>query len=459
MKYPWSKTVFPIAAIFSFRMLGLFLLIPVFSLSAEKLHGSTPILIGLALGMYGLAQGFLQMPFGFLSDKIGRKPIITLGLVLFASGSLLGALTESIYGMILARTLQGTGAVGSVLIALLADLTPDEQRTKAMAVIGMTIGSSFSLAMVISPALTHHFGLAGIFYLTTMLALLGIALLHLVIPTPTTEHFHEDSEANPALFKQVLANKHLQRLNLGIFCQHFILTATFFSIPFILTKQIEQQHLTQQWHFYLPLVLCSFITMIPLIIIAEKKKQMKRVFLISVAAITLAQLFLVYCYHNWMAFCFLMLLFFIPFNILEAILPSLISKQANPKSKGTAMGIYSTSQFLGIFSGGALAGILYEWHGSQGIFLINALMGGLWFAFSYSMNPNTYRTTLILSYPWPNQQESVIKELLNTPGIIDAFYAPKELVIYLRINKELYIEGSAEHIINIESKNFTSINH
>jgi MFS family permease len=388
MKYPWSKTVFPIAAIFSFRMLGLFLLIPVFSIYAENLQGATPALIGLALGIYGLAQGILQMPFGLFSDKIGRKPMITLGLILFACGSLLGALTHSIYGMILARTLQGTGAIGSVLIALLADLTPDEQRTKAMAVIGMTIGTSFSLAMVISPALSHRYGLAGIFYLTAALAVLGLVLLHLIIPTPKHEIFHGDSEANPALFKQVVRNKHLQRLNIGIFCQHFILTSTFFAIPFILNKQVEQGHLTQQWHFYLPLMLGSFLLMIPFIILAEMKKLMKTVFLSAVLVLTVTQLLLAYTYQGWFSLCILMLLFFIAFNILEAALPSLVSKQANPRSKGTAMGVYSTSQFLGLFAGGALAGILYQWSGSQGIFIVNALLGTLWLSTSYSMTIN-----------------------------------------------------------------------
>lgn len=278
MKHSWFKTVFPIAAIFSFRMLGLFLLIPVFSIYAENLQGASPALVGLALGIYGLAQGLLQMPFGMLSDRIGRKPMITVGLILFAFGSLLGAITDSIYGMILARTLQGTGAIGSVLIALLSDLTPDEQRTKAMAVIGMTIGTSFSLAMVISPAITHHFGLSGIFCLTTLLAIIGIGLLHLVIPKPVNERFHIDSETNPALLKQVISNLQLQRLNMGIFCQHFILTATFFAIPYILRKQVEQGHLSQQWHFYLPLMLISFILMIPFIVIAEKKKTHEKCF-------------------------------------------------------------------------------------------------------------------------------------------------------------------------------------
>jgi len=448
MKYSWSKTVFPIAAIFSFRMLGLFLLIPVFSIYAEKLQGATPALTGLAMGIYGLAQGILQMPFGMFSDKIGRKPMITLGLILFACGSLLGAVTHSIYGMILARALQGTGAIGSVLIALLADLTPDKQRTKAMAVIGMTIGTSFSLAMVISPALTHHYGLAGIFYLTAVLALSGIVLLHLVIPKPVHESFHGDSEANPALFKQVVRNTHLQRLNVGIFCQHFILTATFFAMPFILSKQVEQGHLTQQWHFYLPLMLVSFILMIPFIVIAEKKKLMKPVFLASVLIMGLTQFVLAYTYQNWLSLCFLMLAYFIAFNILEAVLPSLVSKQANPKSKGTAMGIYSTSQFLGLFMGGVLAGLLYQWGSSEGIFIINGILSTVWLIISLSMKPNIYISTLIVSYPHSVNKENVMATLLHTKGVVEAVLAEEEQVIYVRINKEHYVDGSAEQIIN-----------
>ncbi|EHL29425.1 MFS transporter [Legionella drancourtii] len=447
MKYPWSKTVFPIAAIFSFRMWGLFLLIPVFSIYAENLHGATPALIGLALGIYGLAQGILQMPFGLFSDKIGRKPIITLGLILFACGSLLGALTDSIYGMIFARALQGTGAIGSVLIALLADLTPDEQRTKAMAVIGMTIGTSFSLAMVISPAISHRFGLAGIFYLTTGLSLLGLLLLHVIIPKPSKERFHGDSETNPVLFKQVIRNKHLQRLNAGIFCQHFILTATFFAIPFILNEQIAQGHLSQQWHFYLPLMLGSFLLMIPFIILAEKKKLMKTVFLTAVLVMSMSQLVLAYTYQNWLSLCLLMLAFFIAFNILEAALPSLVSKQANPNSKGTAMGIYSTSQFLGLFAGGALAGLLYQWQGSRGIFIINALLGALWFTLSYSMNPNVYLTTLTFPCSWPHRRDDVITQLLKIKGVVDVVFAKDERVLYLRIDKEHYRAGNAEQIL------------
>lgn len=447
MKYSWTKTVVPIATLFSFRMLGLFLLIPVFSIYAQHLHHATPTLIGLALGIYGLAQGLLQIPFGLLSDKLGRKPMITAGLILFAVGSFWGAITESIYGMIIARTLQGTGAIGSVLIALLADLTADEERTKAMAVVGMSIGISFSLAMVISPALTHHFGLAGIFYLTTVLATLGIIILHLIIPTPVKERFHVDSEPNPALFKKVILNTQLQRLNLGIFCQHFILTATFFAIPFILNKEVQQGHLSQQWHFYLPLMIVSFICMIPFIILAEKKKIMKKVFSTSVLIMTLSQLILAYFYQYWLILCTLMLLYFIAFNILEAALPSLISKQAHPSSKGTAMGVYSTSQFLGLFAGGALAGLMYQWNSSQSIFLMNALIGSLWFLVTASMKLNATRSTLILPYLWPDKKEEILAQLSNTKGIKEIALALEEQVIYLHIDKENYAVGSAEKIL------------
>ncbi|WP_035890527.1 MFS transporter [Legionella norrlandica] len=449
MKYSWNKTVIPIAAIFSFRLLGLFLLIPVFTLYAGHLIGSTPALIGLALGSYGLAQGLLQIPFGVLSDKIGRKPMIAIGLALFAVGSLFGAITNSIYGMIFARTLQGTGAIGSVLIALLADLTPDEQRTKAMAVIGITIGTSFSLAMIIGPALTHYQGLSGVFYLTTLLAALGIVLLYLVIPDPLKEQFHTDSEASVSLIKAVICDFHLQRLNLGIFCQHYILTATFYAMPMLLKYHIEQGHLNQQWHFYLPLMLLSFALMVPFIIISERKKRLKSVFIISILLVVLAQGLLVSTSQNWYYLCFLMFIYFISFNILEATLPSLVSKQANPKNKGTAMGIYSTSQFLGIFFGGALAGILYQWHSHQAIFLINMIVASIWFIISLGMTPHVYFSTLILSYsPTKQQPNLIIKKLLDLKGVQEVACSEDEHVFYIRVDNEQYITGSAEKIIH-----------
>lgn len=448
MKHSWLNSVFPIAAIFSFRMLGLFMLIPVFTVFATQLQGATPALIGLALGSYGLSQGILQMPFGMLSDRFGRKPILTIGLLFFIGGSILGALSHSIYTMILARTLQGTGAIGSVLIALLADLTPDEQRTKAMAVIGMTIGLSFSLAMVLSPALTHHYGLAGIFYLTAVLALLGLLLLHTVIPTPTKERFHIDSEADSSLLKIVIRNKHLQRLNAGIFFQHFILTATFYAIPFLLQQQIKEGHLAEQWHFYLPLMIFAFLLMVPFILLAEKKRQMKFVFLLSVFIILVAQFFLALTGQHWLSLCALMFLYFAAFNILEALLPSLVSKQAGPTSKGTAMGVYSSSQFLGIFVGGLAAGLLYQFAGNLGIFFCNAAISLLWLSLSFFMKPEAYLSTVILSYPSTVKNETDLeRQLKKLPGIKEVLIAKEERVIYVRVDKASYQSGSAEKFL------------
>ena len=323
-----------------------------------------------------------------------------------------------------------------------------------MAVIGITIGLSFSLAMVISPAITHYFGLAGIFYFTALLAILGLVLLHVVIPTPQKEPFHLDSEVTPKLFKQVIKNHHLQRLNLGIFCQHFVLTATFFAMPILLQQQMKLGHLAQQWHFYLPLMLCSFIAMLPFLVLAEKKQQIKTVFLASVAITCLCQFALAFTNQHWLAICSFMFVYFVGFNILEASLPSLVSRQASAESKGTAMGIYSSSQFLGIFAGGAFAGVIYQYYGNQGIFIINSFISLLWLSTTFYLKPNVYQLTLILSYDNTLYDASELSNHLKLlPGVTHVALAPEENVVYLRIDKLHYQEGSAHHVMKQLSDN------
>ena len=449
MNYTWRQTVFPIATIFSFRLLGLFMLIPVFTLHTAELQNATPLLIGVALGSYGLSQGLLQIPFGLLSDRFGRKPLITLGLILFAIGSLMGAFAHTINMMIAARILQGAGAIGSVLIALLADLTPDDQRTKAMAVVGITIGISFSLAMIISPILAEHTGLSGIFYLTTALALVAIGLLHLVIPTPKADPFHQQRESNPKPFKQALKNPQLQRLNAGIFFQHLLLTSTFYVLPLLLKQQIQQGNLSEPWHFYLPLMLFAFIIMMPIITFGERKQRMKSVFILAVTLTTLSQILLLFFNQYWTATCAAMLLYFIAFNVLEATLPSLVSRQATLRNKGAAMGIYSSSQFLGIFAGGALAGLLFQYAGNTGIFLINVGVGLAWFSIALFMKPNAYQFSLTIPYKNTLKNEEALKHALNQlPGVNTVSIAHQEQLIYLYISKEDYIEGSAEAVVS-----------
>lgn len=451
MKQLWIRSVIPISALFSFRMLGLFMLIPVFSVYAVNLAHATPTLIGIALGSYGLSQGLLQIPFGMLSDRYGRKPIITIGLIFFLVGSLLGGAAHSIYTMIIARILQGFGAIGSVLVALLADLTPDEHRTKAMALIGTTIGLSFTVALIISPIVSASHGLAGIFYITSALAVLGILLVYLVIPTPSKEPFHTDSHVRVKDLTIVLKHIHLFRLNVGIFCQHFILTSTFFIIPILLHQFIVQGNLTTPWLFYLPIMIIAFLFMIPIIIFAEKKQKIKQVFVTCVAVTAIVQLLFFFSFQYW-TFVILFLLYFISFNILEASLPSLASRQAPTKVKGTAMGVYSSSQFLGIFFGGSAAGLTYQLTGNHGIFLINALVSLTWFYISLKMLPNVYQLTIIIKHSNSLDNITAIKSQLNSlRGVNDVAYSSGEGLFYLKVTKSEYIEGSADKLITQQS--------
>ena len=367
MQSSWFKITLPIAAIFAFRMLGLFMLIPIFSIYGQQLEHSTPILMGLALGAYGFSQGMMQMPFGILSDYFGRKKILFIGLLLFAIGSLMGAYTHSIFGMIIARTIQGCGAIGSVLIALIADLIEDQHRPKAMAIIGSSIGFSFVIAMILSPVVAQHYGLAGIFKLTTILALIGMSILGLCIPQ--ISHQQQPTPFQWQNLKDSLMPFELKKCHIGIWGQHFILTSSFFAIPLIL-KQI-QAPLT---HFYLSLMLLAFLIMLPIIGICESRKKRQPLFFISVIVLTIGQFLMIWVPHQIYGLWGSLFIYFTAFNILEALFPSMIAKAAKPNLKGTATGIYSTMQFLGIFFGGVWAGFAFKYFGTTGIFFMNTLL-------------------------------------------------------------------------------------
>ncbi len=375
-------STFPIAALFAFRMLGLSMLIPIFTLYASDLAGATPRLLGVALGAYGLTQGLLQIPFGILSDRYGRKPLITLGLILFALGSLLGAVTHTISGMILARILQGSGAIGSVLIALLADITSTHDRTKAMAIIGISIALSFSVAFIVGPIIAKHTGLTGIFYVTAALALLGLVMLYTLIPTPTSE---THSTINMQQLKQVFCNRNLLKLDASIFFQHLILIATFFALPMILQHHLQQGHLSQTWQFYVPILILSFLAMAPLLLLAEKLGRVRALFLGSIVTIMCIQFGLAWQLDSYTELYGLVFVFFVAFNCLEANLPSLISKHTPSNIRGGAMGVYSSSQFLGIFVGGTLSGLVYSTAGAKGIFIMNGCVALVWFTLVYNL--------------------------------------------------------------------------
>ena len=434
------RSAFSLASIYSFRMLGLFMILPVFSLYAHGLKGVTPTMIGLALGIYGLTQAIFQIPFGMLSDRIGRKPIITLGLVIFIIGSIVAAVAthaNNMVGIIIGRALQGGGAVGSAVLALAADLTREEHRLKVMAIIGMTIGVSFSIAMVGGPLLNDWVGLSGIFWLTAVLGLVGIAVLQFWVPTPKHSRLHRDTEAVPAQFKEVLSDTQLLRLDLGIFTMHLVLTALFVALPVAL-RDVAGLPADHHWYVYLPVMALGFFSMVPFIIIAEKKRLMKQIFAGAIVLLALANLSLYEFHHTLTAIVLALWLFFAAFNLLEATLPSLVSKMAPSQSKGTAMGVYSSSQFLGIFVGGWAGGWMFQHHGFSGVFLFCAGMAGLWLLAALTMRRPSYLSTFLLNVGDIDQAKAraLGVELAQIPGVAEAVVIPEDQVAYLKVDNK-----------------------
>lgn len=436
-----KQAVASLAAIFACRMIGLFMIIPIFSLYAQSLSGATHFLIGIALGIYGLTQALLQIPFGFLSDKYGRKPIIAFGLILFALGSLICAESTNVYWMIVGRALQGTGAIGSTLIAFVADLTREENRTKAMAVIGMVIGLSFSVAMVLGSLLSAWFSIHAVFWLSLVLALFGLIILALWVPKPVQCIHHTDSQPVLSLFKKVLSHPELLRLDIGIFCQHAILTAVFIAIPIAL-KNVVGLPASQQWLLYLPVMALSFFLMLPFILIAEKKRQMKLVFVFAITAIAVSQFLFVNLPFALWSIGLALLVFFTAFNCLEAALPSLISKIAPAGSKGTALGVYSCAQFLGIFFGGAAGGWLYQHYHFLGVFYGCLMLALIWLLLASTMQKPKHLTTQILSISIDNQEQAgkLAKQLATVLGVEDVSISVAEQVAYLKVDKTLLNE-------------------
>lgn len=442
------RATFSLAGIYGLRMFGLFAILPVFALYAEGLRGVTPLTVGLALGAYGLTMAILQIPFGMLSDRLGRKPIITAGLVLFASGSAVAAMADSIWGVIIGRALQGAGAIAAAMMALLADLTSEEQRTKAMAILGIAIGMSFTLALIVGPFLDNVIGVPGIFWLTAVMAILAIGLLYLGVPDPVQSHVHRDVETVPGQLKGILADRQLLRLDFGILVQHGIMMAMFTALPFVLRDQLgfpSQQH---AW-FYLPVLLLSVLGMVPLIILAEKRRKMKQVFVGCVALMLVSELMLAVLHGSMLSVALGLLLFFIAYNVLEASLPSLISRMAPADGKGTAMGVYSTSQFLGAFLGGAAGGWLYGQWGVEGSFFGCALAAGVWILAALGMRMPAYLSSHLLHVQIATEAEAIrLKEqLLAVAGVHEASVVPEEGVAYLKVDKSRLDEQALQALV------------
>mgnify|MGYP002632804095 CR=1 FL=1 len=371
-----------LAGVFSLRMFGLFVILPVVALYADTLPGGeSATLIGLAIGIYGLTQAIFQIPLGRLSDFWGRKRTIYLGLCIFIMGSLVAACADSLLMLCIGRGIQGAGAVSSAVIALNADLTRDEVRTKSMAIIGITIGFTFLLSIVLGPVLDGFVGLSGIFLITALLTCVSIAVVYFYVPDP--EPIGKRGEDSPVKLQVILSNRDLLRLDLGIFSLHGILMAMFVSLPFILAG-LEGGLIT--WQFYLAVMVSSIFIMLPLMMLSEKFGHRKAVFLFSIMMIILAELLLGVFDFGQVGLGLALVIFFGAFNLLEASLPSWVSRVADPKSKGTALGVYSTSQYLGTFIGGVAGGWTYQHYSGQGVFIFSAVWALVWLLASVKMS-------------------------------------------------------------------------
>lgn len=368
-----KQVIAALSSLYALRMLGLFLIYPVLAIYAAKMPGATPFLLGLAMGIYGLSQAILQIPFGILSDKFGRKPLIIIGLLLFAGGSIIAALSTDIYGLILGRILQGTGAISAVITALLADLLAPQKRAKAMAIVGLTIGMAFGLSLILAPALGAAIGLSGLFWVITALILLSLLVLILFVPQPV-----KIQETIPSgQWRIVFANRQLWLLNISAFFLHGLLTTLFLWMPARLNELASAWYL--QSLIYFVLLLGSYAFMMPILIRAEKTYRQKWVLQGSILGFILALLYFAWMPNTLWHLLLGLLLFLIPFNLLEATLPAWVSRLAPQQTRGAAMGMYATAQFLGIFIGGVSAGWLLNYFSLTNVFLSLSLLMLIWF--------------------------------------------------------------------------------
>ncbi|HSR02315.1 MAG TPA: MFS transporter [Methylophilaceae bacterium] len=445
------RATISLASIYGLRMLGMFLILPIFAIYAQTLKGGeNHTMVGLALGAYGLTQVLLQLPFGIASDKYGRKKVIYIGMLIFVVGSVVAALGTDIITVIIGRAIQGAGAVSAVVMALVADSTREEHRTKAMATIGGTIGVTFAASLVLGPILNQAIGVAGIFWMTAILSIFAIGVVKFLVPDPINSHFHSDTETAPDKIKDVLGNTQLLRLNFGVFSLHAAQMAMFVVVPFAL-KETSGLNENQHWIVYLPVLTISFALMLPAIIYGEKRAKLKPVFIGAVLTMLLAQFLFAMNIHHFWGVVTALFFYFLAFNLLEATLPSLISKMAPAASKGTAIGVHNTAQSFGIFIGALAGGFLSDQYGFPSVFIFCAALIGIWLIAAFGMKtPPSVKTKMYHVEVLENGKVEFLKNAVEEmPGVEEAALLPQEQTLIVKINNQQSVEEQASIEQNI----------
>ena len=432
------RAVFSLAGIFGLRIFGLFLILPVFSIYATGLEYATPFLIGLTLGAYGLTQAILQIPFGVLSDRWDRKKAIILGLLIFALGSLIAGFSDSIYGVLTGRLVQGAGAISAAVIALLADLTREEQRTKAMAVIGVGIGFVFMASMILGPVFELWVGVDGIFFLTAVASMLAIPVLLKITPQPKRLSKAGGVSSIKTQLAQVVRNSQLLQLDFGILVLHLVLTSIFVVIPFVLLELGGMQK-SEHWKIYSAVMVLGVIGMLPFMAVSHRRDKVRGALQLAVAILCVALLVMLLSVSgNWWGLLIGLVLFFVSFNTLEATLPSLVSRVAPITSKGTATGVYNSAQFLGVFIGGAVSGGLSGLYGYEAVFIFCLGFALLWLLLCFFAPALKLFDSKLVHLAQDNAAdlESQAIRLGEINGVVEVSLIADEGIAYLKIDPD-----------------------
>ena len=451
LAHEWRAST-SLAGVYALRMLGMFLVLPVLALHAKELAANLPQheqlkMVGLAMAMYGLTQALLQLPLGMLSDKIGRKKVIYLGMAVFAGGSFLAAMANNVETLIVARAIQGAGAVSAAVTALVADLTREEVRTRAMSMIGLSIGLTFSVSLVLSPILTRWVGVNGLFAIMGVLSAISIALVAFYTPNPERSFLHQDAQAQTGRIGEVLKNTQLLRLNFGIFVLQTGLMAIFTVLPFAL-QQLGLDKITH-WQVYLPATVIGLVLMIPAIIVGETRNKLKQVFVLGIALVLMAQLALIFSLHSVWAIGGALIVYFIGFNILEASLPSLVSKIAPSDLKGTAMGVYNTLQSVGVFSGGLIGSKMYANYGFSGVFGFCCVMIGVWLVVAMLAPAPKPVKNVIFALPteWHHRLDELSGSLKNVAGVETISFSEDKNNVFIKALQHGFDEDAVKKIL------------